>query len=148
MRVGGGGFVGESEEALDELGAAGGDEAELGGVVAVLGAEDAGDAEEIAVEAESAEKITCIVGQARTLGDAASGWSVFGWGRCGGKAGESMQQRGLGVGGGWGRREGLKGNPCGWTAQWVSLHGGSPGCRCLVRLNCSNHVACQSGRES
>jgi hypothetical protein len=72
-------MVRESEEALDELGAAGGDEAELGGVVAVLWAQDAGDAEEVAVEAESAEEIAGVVGQTCTLCDAAGGWSVFGW---------------------------------------------------------------------
>ena len=79
MGSGGCGIVGDSEQALNELGAAGGDEAEFGGVVAVLGAKDAGDAEEIAVETESAEEIAGVVGQARTLGDAARGRSVFGW---------------------------------------------------------------------
>jgi hypothetical protein len=69
--------VGESEQALNELGAAGGDEAELRGVVAVLGAKDAGHAEEIAVEAESAKKIAGVVGQACALGDAARRGSAF-----------------------------------------------------------------------
>lgn len=72
-------MVRESEEALDELGAAGGDEAELGGVVAVLRAKDAGDAKEVAVEAESAEEIAGVVGQTRTLCDAAWRWSVIDW---------------------------------------------------------------------
>jgi hypothetical protein len=77
MRSRGCGVGGESEEALDELRAAGGDESELGGVVAVLGAEDAGDAEKVAVEAESAEEIAGVVSQTRILSDAVLGRSVF-----------------------------------------------------------------------
>jgi hypothetical protein len=61
----------------DELRAAGGDKSELGGVVAVLGAEDAGDAEKVAVEAESAEEIAGVVSQTRILSDAVLGRSVF-----------------------------------------------------------------------
>ena len=54
----------EGQQAADEAGAALGDGAELGGVVLVLGAEDAGDIEEIAVEAECGEEIAGVVGEA------------------------------------------------------------------------------------
>jgi hypothetical protein len=39
----------------------------------MLGAEDAGDAEEIAVEAECAEEVAGVMGEAAALGDAGRG---------------------------------------------------------------------------
>jgi hypothetical protein len=63
------GLFGGDDQTLDEIGAAAGDEAELGGVVTVLGTEDAGDAEEIAVEAERGEEIAGVVGEAGGAGE-------------------------------------------------------------------------------
>ena len=114
----------EREKTLDEFGTAGGDEAELSGVVAVLGTKDAGDAEEIAIEAESTEEIAGVVGQTCTLRDAARRRRVFGWRWR--RAGQAVGQRGLGVRGGLGTPGGTEGESVrldcsvGEPAWWVS----------------------------
>ena len=58
-----------SQQAADEAGAAVGDEAELGGVVLVLRAQNAGDVEEIAVETERGEEVSGVVGEAGGFGE-------------------------------------------------------------------------------
>jgi hypothetical protein len=62
--------LGCEDQTLDEAGAAVGDEAEFGGVVLVLGAQDAGGAEQIAVEAERGEEIAGVVDEAGGVGEA------------------------------------------------------------------------------
>ena len=80
-RAGSGGCGGGDEQAADEVGAAIGDEAEFGGVVAVLGAENAGDVEEVAVETEGGEEIAGVVGEAGGFGDGGR-WDEGGWRQC------------------------------------------------------------------
>jgi len=60
---------GSGQETMDECGAAVGDDAELGGIVLVLRAQNAGDVEEIAVEAECIEKVPGVVGKAAGFGE-------------------------------------------------------------------------------
>jgi len=60
---------GSGQETMDECGAAVGDDAELGGIVLVLRAQNAGDVEEIAVEAECSEKVPGVVGKAAGFGE-------------------------------------------------------------------------------
>ena len=88
-----GGGDGQGEEALDELGAAVGDDAEFCGVVLMLGAQDAGQAEEIAVEAEGGEEIAGVVGQAGGVGEVGGERMEAGSGRRGGRLGGSGQRR-------------------------------------------------------
>jgi hypothetical protein len=61
------------KQTADEFGAAVGDEAEFGGVVPVLRAQDAGDAEEITVEAERCEQVAGVMGQAGGVGEGGRG---------------------------------------------------------------------------
>jgi hypothetical protein len=64
---------GHGKQTPDELGAAVGDEAELGGVVTVLGTKDAGGAQKIAVEAERSEEVAGVMGQAGGVGEGGGG---------------------------------------------------------------------------
>jgi hypothetical protein len=57
------------QQTLDELGAAVGDNAELGGVVLMLGTKDAGNVEEIAVETEGGEEVAGVVSQTGGFGE-------------------------------------------------------------------------------
>jgi len=61
------------QQAMDEPGAAVGDEAQFGGVVLVFGTQDAGDMEEIAVEAEGGEEVSGVVGEATGFGEGGCG---------------------------------------------------------------------------
>jgi hypothetical protein len=75
VRLGGdrSGCRGYGEQTPDELGAAVGDDTELGGVVTVLGTKDAGSAQEIAVEAERSEEIAGVMSQADGVGESGCG---------------------------------------------------------------------------
>jgi hypothetical protein len=116
-------FEGSGEQTPDEGGAAVGDEGEFGGVVLVLRAKDARSAEEIAVETERCEEIAGVVSEPDRVDYRGCGC----WQR-GGRIGQRNANTGRGRDGGGDRlhgrrRERRRGNPCGCTAQRVSLHG-------------------------
>ena len=64
---------GGGEQAADEFGTAVRDEAKLRGVVLVLGAEDAGAAEQVRIKSESGEQVAGIVGEASSFGEGGRG---------------------------------------------------------------------------
>ena len=64
---------GSSQQAMDELGAAVGDEAQFGGVMLVLWTQNARDFEEIAVETQGREEVSGIMGEAAGFGEGGHG---------------------------------------------------------------------------
>jgi hypothetical protein len=71
------------EQTTDELGAAVGDEAKFGGVVLVLGTQDAWNVEEIAVETKGGEEVSGIMSETAGFGEGGRwlGGGMRGWRR-------------------------------------------------------------------
>jgi hypothetical protein len=63
------GILAAVQQAVDQRAAALGEKRELAGVMKMLGAEDAGQAEKITIKSKSLEKVSGVVGEAWTFGN-------------------------------------------------------------------------------